>query len=112
MERKDFLRLAGVAGFASMIPRKSQAQEEANGSGPLPMPTVGGGCVLIPSETAGPFPLDLSEDANFFRTDIRELQAGADLRVQLRINGLNSCAGISNMRVDVWHCNADGYYSG
>ncbi len=112
MERKDFLRLAGVAGLASMIPGKSQAQEEANGPGPIPMPAVGGGCVLIPSETAGPFPLDLSDDANFFRTDIRELQAGADLRVQLRIIGLNSCAGISNMRVDVWHCNADGYYSG
>ncbi|MGV9012793.1 MAG: hypothetical protein ACOH13_09390 [Flavobacteriales bacterium] len=111
MERRNFLRLAGVAGVASMVPGAAHAHDRTSGQAPA-MPEPGGGCVLIPSETAGPFPLDLSGISSYFRTDIREEQAGADLRLRLRVIGNANCFGMANCRVDAWHCNADGYYSG
>ena len=60
MKRKNFLRslgLGGIALFAS--PFASIAKDHKN--------EKRGGCSLIPSETPGPFPLDLSENDFFFR---------------------------------------------
>lgn len=100
--------------MASMVPGAAHAHDDTEGPAPAPpfMPEPGGGCVLVPSETAGPFPLDLSGDSSYFRTDIREDQAGADLRLRMRVIGNANCLGMANCRVDAWHCNADGYYSG
>lgn len=113
MDRKDFLKIAGATGIASMIPGASHGHpHDVHEDGPAPLPKPGGGCVLIPSETAGPYPLDLSGNITYFRTDIRETQVGADHRVRLRIMGFNNCLPMPNCRVDVWHCNVDGYYSG
>ncbi|MEZ4687485.1 MAG: hypothetical protein R3B47_15895 [Bacteroidia bacterium] len=39
-------------------------------------------CVLIPTETAGPFPLDLTANTTFFRQDIHETEAGVQLNVK------------------------------
>lgn len=112
MERKDFLRFAGAAGLASMLPGASHAEDHDHGDGPMPRPLPGGGCVLIPSETAGPFPLDLTANAFYFRQDIREDRAGAPHRLRLRILGLEDCLPMQNVRVNIWHCDADGVYSG
>lgn len=113
MERNVFLKIAGAAGLGTMIPGASQGHPlEAHDEGPAPLPKAGGGCALIPSETAGPYPLDLSSDETYFRTDLREEQAGADHRVRLRIIGNANCLPMANCRVDFWHCNVDGYYSG
>lgn len=113
MERKDFLRSLAAAGAATMIPGRNHGNTtDAHDDGPAPIPLPGGGCVLIPSETAGPFPLDLTANAFFFRQDIRESQAGAPHRVRLRILGLQDCSPMQNVRVNIWHCDADGVYSG
>jgi protocatechuate 3,4-dioxygenase beta subunit len=112
MERKDFLRFAGAAGLASMIPGASHAEGHDHDESPAPPPPPGTGCELIPSETPGPYPLDLSGDDTYFRTDIREDQPGVDHRFRLRIIGTDNCLGMPNLRVDAWHCNVDGYYSG
>lgn len=113
MERKDFLRFAGAAGLASMIPGQSHsAPAETHDDGPASLPLPGGGCVLIPSETAGPFPLDLTANTFYFRQDIREDRTGAPHRLRLRILGLEDCVPMQNVRVNIWHCDADGVYSG
>jgi hypothetical protein len=44
-------------------------------------------CVLVPAETPGPFPLDLTDNAFFFRQDIREDRVGVQLRQRVRIVG-------------------------
>ncbi|MCX8051936.1 MAG: hypothetical protein N3B17_08615 [Chlorobi bacterium] len=75
-------------------------------------PTPKSSCVLIPTETAGPFPLDLSENPTFFRSDVREDQQGVRLDLRLRIIGAANCAPMPNVRVNIWHCNANGEYSG
>ena len=118
MERKEFLKYASALGAAAMIPGASHAEDHPgpltgnHDEAPAPPPPPGTGCELIPSETPGPFPLDLSGDDTYFRTDIREDQAGVDHRFRLRIIGTDNCLGMPNLRVDAWHCNVDGYYSG
>ena len=69
-------------------------------------------CVLIPSETAGPFPLDLSENEFFFRQEIHEDRVGVRLRQRIRIVGADNCEPMPNVRVNIWHCDRDGDYSG
>lgn len=72
-----------------------------------------GACVLIPQETAGPFPLNLSTNQDYFRQDITEGKTGQPLNLKLKVVNINDgCAPISQARVDVWHCDADGVYSG
>ncbi|MEZ5014093.1 MAG: hypothetical protein R2794_07365 [Chitinophagales bacterium] len=107
MKRKNFLRSIGLAGIAGIVPGKS------SGASALSFPHPGADCVLIPSETAGPFPVDLSGEGEFFRTDITEGKPGLPLTLILTIVNVNdNCAPIANSRVDVWHCDKDGYYSG
>ncbi|MEE2919519.1 MAG: hypothetical protein VYA72_04910 [Bacteroidota bacterium] len=69
-------------------------------------------CVLVPSETPGPFPLDLTENAFFFRQEIHEDRVGVRLRQRIRILGADNCEPLPNVRVNIWHCDGDGNYSG
>jgi protocatechuate 3,4-dioxygenase beta subunit len=71
------------------------------------------GCVLIPEETQGPYPLNLSANASYFRQDITEGKTGMPLKLKLTLlNVGNKCTPVSNARVDIWHCDKDGVYSG
>jgi protocatechuate 3,4-dioxygenase beta subunit len=48
-----------------------------------------------------------------FRQDITEGKTGVPLTLTLTILNTNQgCAPITNARVDVWHCDKDGVYSG
>lgn len=100
--RRDFIKMAGLAGAATLLPTTQAISEESQGSS----------CVLIPTETAGPFPLDLTENNYYFRKDIREGKAGTQLNLKLRIVGNENCLPMKNVRVNIWHCDKDGLYSG
>lgn len=102
MKKREFLKTGGLLGVASLLPSSTL----------LAAGRPGGGCVLIPSETAGPFPLDLTANTFYFRQDVREGRPGAPLRQRLRIIGVQNCAPMENVRVNIWHCDADGVYSG
>ena len=65
------------------------------------------GCVLYPEQTAGPFYLDLDS----LRRDITEGKAGAPLQMVVRVQD-ESCAPLRDLAVDLWHCDANGVYSG
>ncbi len=103
MDKRQFLKTTGLIGVASLLPFGKTFSSGKNNNG---------NCDLVPSETAGPYPLDLSSNASMFRTDIRENQPGADTLVKLKIIGSSNCLPMQNCRVDIWHCNAYGYYSG
>lgn len=103
MNRKEFLKSAG-AGLGMVFVGKELA------AAPLVQQTST--CTLVPSETAGPFPLDLSENTAFFRKDIRDGQQGVLLNLKLRIVGAGNCLPMRNVRVNIWHCDKDGVYSG
>ncbi|MCB0792216.1 MAG: T9SS type A sorting domain-containing protein [Flavobacteriales bacterium] len=101
MNKREFLKTGGLLGVASLLP-----------TGRLFASGAAGSCVLIPTETAGPFPLDLTANTFYFRQDVREDRTGAPLRLRLRILGDQNCGAMENLRVNIWHCDADGVYSG
>ncbi len=103
MNRKQFLKTISAAGVLSTL-RLPNTLSAA--------PAKESECVLIPSETAGPFPLDLTDNSAFLRSDIREDRGGLELRLRMRIVGEDNCAPMPNVRVHIWHCDADGVYSG
>lgn len=109
MDRRTTLRTMAAAGIASLVPLNRGIANPTN-DGPT---AAGVSCVLIPQETEGPYPVDLSGDPTKFRQDITEGGEGIPLIVTLTVvNANNSCAPIPNARVDIWHCDKDGYYSG
>jgi protocatechuate 3,4-dioxygenase beta subunit len=66
-------------------------------------------CVLTPELTEGPYYLPL----NLVREDITEGKPGVPLRLRLAVVDVASdCAPLADAAVDVWHCDAQGYYSG
>jgi len=65
-------------------------------------------CVLTPEAGEGPFYLD----PKLLRSDITSGQPGAPLDLALQVVRAGDCATLANARVDVWHADALGLYSG
>ncbi len=65
-------------------------------------------CTLSPEGTEGPFYFDVDS----IRTDIIEDREGTPLRLGIRVQEAGPCTAIANAVVDVWHCDANGSYSG
>ena len=102
MKRGHFLKSLGGLSLLPFVP-KLHAQSPPGG---------GSNCILVPSETAGPFPLDLTANEYFFRQDIREDRIGVQMRQKVRIIGAGNCQPMPGVRVNLWHCDRDGNYSG
>jgi protocatechuate 3,4-dioxygenase beta subunit len=64
-------------------------------------------CTLTPELTEGPYYFD----ADAIRSDIREDRAGTPLRLAIRVRD-SACEPLRNAVVDIWHCDAEGAYSG
>ena len=107
MKRIEFLRGFGLAGVGTVIASKTVVSNRMLPLGPTPP-----NCTIIPSETAGPFPLDLTESQTFFRQDVREDRVGVRHDLKLKIIGSANCEPMPNTRVNIWHCDKDGNYSG
>jgi len=108
MKRSQFLTSIGAALSAPFaLPLASLGQSRKD-----PSEASRSNCVLVPSETAGPFPLDLTENAFFFRQEIQEDRVGVRLRQRIRVLGADNCEPMANVRVNIWHCDRDGDYSG
>jgi protocatechuate 3,4-dioxygenase beta subunit len=67
-----------------------------------------GKCVLTPEAGEGPFYLD----PKLIRSDITSGKPGAPLELSLQVVRLGDCATLSGARVDTWHADALGLYSG
>ncbi|MVN74811.1 hypothetical protein GO988_00570 [Hymenobacter sp. HMF4947] len=80
--------------------------------GPTGHTADGSACYSTPELEEGPFPYDLSSKGALVRRSIAEQRAGLPLQFTLTlVDTKNGCAAIPNARIDVWHCDADGYYS-
>jgi protocatechuate 3,4-dioxygenase beta subunit len=75
---------------------------------------LGANCVLVPSETEGPYPLpDALNLVVLVRSDVREDRTGVPLTLMLAFVNVNqSCEPIAGAAVYIWHCDKDGAYSG
>lgn len=67
-------------------------------------------CVVRPEATEGPYYVD--ED--LVRSDIREDREGAPLTLTFNVSRVSgaSCAALEGAEVEIWHCDAEGAYSG
>ena len=102
MKRGHFLKSLGGLSLLPFVP-KLHAQSPPGG---------GSNCILVPSETAGPFPLDLTANEYFFRQDIREDRVGVQMRQKVHVIGAGNCQPMTGVRVNIWHCDRHGNYSG
>lgn len=115
MERRDVLRGLGTLGLGAVLGTTSSAEASANAAAnkSAHAAMLMADCVLIPQETEGPYPLDLSKNAAMFRQNITEGRAGLPLNLAITLlNVSNNCSPIANARVDIWQCDKDGVYSG
>lgn len=84
-----------------VFPRAARAQAAEAG---LISPNV---CMVMPETTEGPYYFDPELD----RADITEDRKGVALDMAIQVVD-ESCAPLGNARVDLWHCDAEGNYSG
>jgi protocatechuate 3,4-dioxygenase beta subunit len=103
LTRRQTLTALATAG-ATALPIRAQAQPAAI-SRLLPGAHV---CVLTAQEEEGPFYLDAKLD----RADITEGKTGVPLGLVLQVVEARDCTPLKGARVDVWHADAIGYYSG
>jgi len=67
-----------------------------------------GTCTLFPQAVEGPYYFD----PKLVRSDISEGRPGLPMRLALRVIEAGPCTPLANARVDVWHADAEGVYSG
>ena len=100
------------AGIVSTTSTSTTAPAETTTSGSstsgatTPVATLD--CVLVPEMTEGPYYLDLDLD----RSDITEDRVGAPLALTIVVATVDACTPIQDAAVDLWHCDAEGIYSG
>lgn len=73
-------------------------------------------CVVRPEVTEGPYYVDVDLIRSDIRTDnaTGEAQAGTPLVLTFNVSQVSdsSCAALEGCTVEIWHCNAEGAYSG
>jgi protocatechuate 3,4-dioxygenase beta subunit len=66
------------------------------------------GCMLATEQEEGPYYVD----QRLVRQDITENRPGVPLRLQILVLDGERCAPLRDAAVDIWHCDAEGVYSG
>lgn len=89
------------------ILRKLMTLNDNSGIPLTPAPAFDGDCVLTSDAIEGPFFVKSP-----IRKDIREDRQGKELTLGLKIVNASDCKPIEGATVEVWHCDAEGSYSG
>lgn len=101
------IRLALVTRRAALAGSMVAFAPSSMALGQPPTVSATGACLLTPQATEGPFYFD----PRLERTDIRGGKAGVPVRLVIGVQGTD-CRPLKGARVDVWHCDAAGTYSG
>jgi protocatechuate 3,4-dioxygenase beta subunit len=109
LDRRKLLQGA----FVALVPVACNADSGASSASATTGPTAGAGgpnamCALTPQQTKGPFYLA----AELSRELISEDRPGVPLAVRLRVVQLPDCRAVVGARVDIWHADHLGRYSG
>ncbi|MEU1404197.1 intradiol ring-cleavage dioxygenase [Streptomyces sp. NPDC005728] len=103
-----------VAGFQSAFADTAEtadtAVSDAEASATASATSTGSTCTqLMPSVTEGPYYLD----GALVRKDITEGKSGVPLTLRLTVvDATDGCTPVPGAAVEIWHCDAWGYYSG
>ena len=106
LTRRRVLAWLGGLGLAAVIPGCADEGDSAAPTATTTTTTVD--CILSPEQTEGPYYIDLDR----VRRDITEGRSGEPLELTVNIVDGDSCEPISDAAVDIWHCDAEGAYSG
>lgn len=106
LSRRNVLGLIAVTASGGASMSAAAFAQAASASTALLMPDAQV-CVLTPETTEGPFYFDPDLD----RSDITEGRDGLPLAVRLQVVD-QQCRPIAGARVDIWHADARGIYSG
>jgi hypothetical protein len=102
--RRETIVVLGVGGLGALLWRAARNLWVLAG----PPPAVAAGCLPSPEQTAGPFHVP----NELVRRDITEDRIGVPLKLRLTVRHATTCKTIEGADVEVWHCDADGVYSG
>jgi protocatechuate 3,4-dioxygenase beta subunit len=100
--RSSLVALGGIAAAAA-----GWRTDDA-GAGPAAVASGAVACVLTPEMTEGPY--YVPDEA--VRRNITEGLAGTPLSLHLTVVNASTCKPVAGAKVDVWHANALGVYSG
>ncbi len=121
LTRRDALKLLGVGSAAFLAACASPDQSSTL------VPTVGAtqvssatnsalDCVVRPEMTIGPYFVDEQLNRSDIRTEPSDnsVKEGVPLTLAIGVFDVanNSCTPLANAQVDIWHCDAQGVYSG
>lgn len=106
LNRRNVLGLIAVTASGGASMSAAAFAQTASASTALLMPDAQV-CVITPETTEGPFYFDPDLD----RSDITEGREGLPLAVRLQVVD-ERCQPIAGARVDIWHADARGIYSG
>jgi protocatechuate 3,4-dioxygenase beta subunit len=102
VSRRTALRVIAVGTGSAITPSRDVAAQT------VPSEQPQGSCTLFPQAVEGPFYFDPKLE----RADITEGRPGAPVRLMLRVVDSAGCVPLGGARVDVWHADASGIYSG
>lgn len=115
LTRREALALFGGAGVVALFAGTSLTRLAMAQATPAATATSIPTCVVKPALTEGPYFVD----GVLNRSDIRlksdgTLKEGAQLKLKFRVSDVSGgvCSPLEGAQVDIWHCDADGEYSG
>jgi len=103
--RQALTGVAATLGAGLAIDARTAVQARQWTAAALPTANI---CVLTPEAVEGPFYFDPKP----VRADITEGKQGARLKLTLQVVDAKDCAKLERARVDIWHSDALGAYSG
>jgi protocatechuate 3,4-dioxygenase beta subunit len=106
INRRDALALVAVTAAGGALMSRSAFAQEA-GASTTELITGADVCVITPEVTEGPYYFDPALE----RSDITEGRPGLATTVRLQVVDA-TCQPIPGARVDIWHADATGLYSG
>ncbi|MEO5807794.1 intradiol ring-cleavage dioxygenase [Devosia sp.] len=109
MNRRQALSLVAItaAGGAMLSQQAFAAETGATAAQTTTLMPGADVCVITPEVTEGPYYFDPKME----RLDITEGRPGVPTRIKLQVVDA-TCAPMSGARVDIWHADATGLYSG
>jgi protocatechuate 3,4-dioxygenase beta subunit len=135
LPRREVLALFGSAGAAALLaacggesaserPTAVSTQASSGGGGAVATQATGSAaaastavpsCVVVPALTEGPYFVDEGLDRSDIRSDPTSgtIKPGTLLNMNFNVSRVSgqSCTVLSNAKVDIWHCDAQGAYS-
>jgi protocatechuate 3,4-dioxygenase beta subunit len=129
LTRRRVLGLLGTAGLGAVAAacggggsssagsaNRSTSSSRASGNGTATTSGTSGAngtgattsCVLTPEVTEGPYYIN----ADLVRSNVTEGKPGTPLELAITVLDADTCAPVRDAAVDIWHCDAEGIYSG